>query len=131
MDDYTIIAPPFSLKFQEMSKQELKDYNEWFHAQIPERLLILERAVHGTPGFEKWEMDKTPESLDMLGKWFAMQVETRERTEEEMAEVRAQIIDRFKGILDIDTWELTNRTFSLAIDIGMYISQVFLQNIPP
>ena len=32
--------------------------------------------------------------------------------------------------MDVPNEELTNRTFSLAMDIGMFLSQVFLENYP-
>jgi hypothetical protein len=129
MSIYKIIEPPFTLKFDEMSKQELKDYNAWFLNQIPERIAILEKAVRSTVGFADWRVDYSPESLDKLGAWFFERAEKRKRTKEEMESIYENIPDRLKDI-EIDDWELTNRTFSIAIDIGMYLSQVFLKNIP-
>jgi hypothetical protein len=129
MDEYSIIAPPFTLKFREMIKKELEDYNRWFLSQILERIVILEKAVQSTQGFEDWKADYRPESLDKLGEWFAGQVTKRRRTEEETKEIYAKAPDWFKAV-EISDWELTNRTFSIAIDIGMYVSQVFLKSNP-
>lgn len=129
MSKYKIIDPPFTLKFKEMSKRELEDYNKWFIEQIPERLRILTRAVKDTPGFEDWEPDYLPESLDKLGEWFAGQVETRKRAEKETEALYANVSAQFKEVR-FDDWDLTNKTFSIAIDVGMYLSQVFLKNIP-
>jgi hypothetical protein len=123
---YKIIQPPFTLKFREMSKTELKDYFRWFLDSIPERINELANAVSQTPGFETWQPDYTPASLDMLGEWLAAQVEMRGRTEEELQEVK----NRSPYPIDTSEKELTNRTFSLAMDTGMYLSQVFLQNHP-
>ena len=123
---YQIIQPPFTLKFQEMPKQELKDYFAWFQSVVPDRLNILTRSVQQTPGFEAWQPDFTPASLDLLGNWFATQVETRSRTEGEIQEIE----DRLLFPIEVPDKELTNRTFSLAMDIGMYLSQVFLKNHP-
>lgn len=121
---YETIQPPFTLKFREMSKKELKDYFAWFQGILPQRLNELTKAVKETPGFEEWEANFTPASLDRLGEWFASQVETRPRTKEEIEE----IVGRSPYPVDISNEELTNRTFSLAMDIGMYLSQVFLKN---
>jgi hypothetical protein len=107
-----------------MSKKELKDYFQWFMDIMPQRLDELTNAVKQTPGFETWEADFTPDSLARLGEWFAAQVETRLRTKEEMQEITS----RSTYPIDIPSEELTNRTFSLAMDIGMYMSQVFLKN---
>jgi hypothetical protein len=123
---YKIIQPPFTLKFREMSKTELKDYFQWFVDAIPVRLNELANAVRQTSGFETWQPDFTPASLDALGDWFSTQVETRRRTDDELREIGS----RSPYPIDIPREELTNRTFSLAMDIGMYLSQVFLRNHP-
>ena len=130
MYQYPIIAPPFTLEFREMSKKELKAYCNWFIDQIPLRVAILERTVKNTPGFEDWEMNYLPTSLDKLGEWFALQAEKRERTEDEIQEAYNKLSGPFKDIHMISKWELTNKTYSIAIDIGMYVSQVFLKTFP-
>lgn len=121
---YSIIQPPFTLKFREMSKQELKDYFKWFFEVLPERLCELTEAVRQSPGFENWRPDGTPDSLNTLGEWFATHVETRPRTPEELSEIAG----RGSFPIEVSRQELTNRTFSLAIDVGMYFSQVLLKN---
>jgi hypothetical protein len=128
MCEYSIIAPPFTLRFKEMSKEELVKYNAWYLAQIPRRIDILTKAVQCTSGYEDWHSDYSPKSLDKLGEWFASNVDIRERTKEEKQEIYAKAPDWFKNI-EISDKDLTNKTFSLAIDIGMYLSQVFLKNI--
>lgn len=123
---YAKIQPPFTLKFREMPKKELKSYFVWFQNIMPQRLEELTNAVKQTPGFDTWRADFTPASLGRLGEWFAEQVETRPRTDDETREIRG----RSSISMEIPEEELTNRTFSLAIDIGMYFSQVFLKNYP-
>jgi hypothetical protein len=109
-----------------MSKKDLKSYFEWYQSMIPIRLDELVRVVKQTEGFEEWQPDFSPASLIGLGDWFAEQVETRKRTQEEIQEIDSHLIFP----IEIDRDELTNRTFSLAIDIGMYLSKVFLINNP-
>ena len=123
---YAIIQPPFTLEFNKMSKKELEAYRIWFHKIMPERLTELTNAVKGTPGYENWKPFLTPESLVVLGRWFEGQVKTRKRTFEEMEEIRSKLTFP----IDISENELTNRTFSLAVDIGMYFAQVILKNVP-
>jgi hypothetical protein len=123
---YTVIHPPFTLKFREMPKKELRRYYEWFMDVLPLRVNELANAVKQTPGFEAWESDCTPTSLDRLGEWFASQVETRNRTQSEFQTIQNRQIFQ----IDVPSEELTNRTFSLAMDIGMYFSQVLLKNHP-
>lgn len=123
---YSAIQPPFTLKLREMPKKELNRYFQWFMDVLPQRVNELAEAVKQTPGFETWQADCTPASLDTLGEWFAGQVETRNRTEEELQAIK----DRLVFQVDISGEELTNRTFSLAMDVGMYFSKVLLKNYP-
>jgi hypothetical protein len=123
---YQIIQPPFTLKFREMPETELGDYFRWFVSVIPERVDELANTVSQTPAYMMWRPDFTPDSLDALGEWFATQVETRKRSEKEIEDIRNSVPYPF----DFSENELTNRTFSLAIDVGIYLSQVFLQNQP-
>jgi hypothetical protein len=123
---YTLIQLPFSIPFREMSKKQLDAYLVWFHQVFPGRTAELAQAVQETPSYESWEPDASLESLDLLGQWFETQVETRRQTAEEIEEIRA----RLTFPIDIPEDQLTNRTFSLAIDIGLYFSQVVLKNLP-
>jgi hypothetical protein len=123
---YKIIQPPFTLKFREMSKQELKSYYIWFFEVMPERINELASAVQSSQGFEAWLPDNTPTSLELLGKWFATQVEIRSRNYEEIESIRASL----SFPINIPDKQLTNKTFSLAMDIGMYLGGVFLSQYP-
>jgi hypothetical protein len=109
-----------------MPKKELQAYKEWFHAVMPERLTVLARAVKSTAGFQNWEPDLSPESLGPLGAWFRDQVETRTRTAKELGEIEF----RLTFPIDIPNEELTNQTFSLALDVGMYFGQTIVKNLP-
>lgn len=126
LEAYKTIQPPFTLKFREMSKPELKEYFKWFVEMIPERIEELSGAVQQTPGYEAWKPDRTPDSLNALGQWLSEHVETRQRTLEEISE----IANRLAFPIDVPKIELTNKSFSLAMDAGMYISQVFLAKHP-
>ena len=124
--DYPIIQPPFPLELRERSKKELEVYRAWFHQVSSERVAELTRAVRNTPGNEEWEPNATRDSLEPLGRWFEGQVETRKKTREEIEETRSKLTFP----VEIPEEELTNRTFSLAMDIGMYFGQVILKNLP-
>jgi hypothetical protein len=123
---YDTLRPPFTLNLREMPESELKRYFQWFLKVLPEREKELAETVRETPGFEAWRPDCTPDSLDTLGGWFAGQVETRNRTPEEIQRMQGGQTFSFA----IANEELTERTFSLAMDIGMYFSQVMLKNHP-
>ena len=123
---YAVIQPPFSLTLFEMPKKELKAYRQWFFDVMESRVAELVKAVNETPRFKSWQADYTPESLEQLGEWFARQAETRPRTFEELQHLEGQL----KFPIEVSKQELTNRTFSLAMDIGMYLGQVFKKNHP-
>lgn len=123
---YSTIQPPFTLRFREMPKKVLDAYRTWFHEVIPQRLAELTKAVRNTAGYESWEPDFRPESLDMLGQWFEGQVATRKKSTEEVEETRSNLTFP----VEIPEDELTNRSLSLAMDIGMYLAQVILKNLP-
>jgi hypothetical protein len=42
---YSIIQPPFTLKFEQMPKGDLVACREWFHTVKPARIVELTRAV--------------------------------------------------------------------------------------
>jgi hypothetical protein len=64
--------------------------------------------------------------LNALGDWFASQVETRPRTDSELAEIKAGSEFGIGGSKS----ELTNRTLSLAMDVGMYLGEVMTARHP-
>lgn len=123
---YRTIQPPVTLEFRTMPKDELRAYYRWFLEHTPERVAELRKAVNETAGYESWRADGTPASLDVLGTWFVAEVETRDRTEKELDEIKADL----PYPIAVSPSELTNRTFSLAMDIGMYLSQVLMKNVP-
>ena len=123
---YQVISPPCSLNFVGLSKQELKKYNEWFIAELPNRIAILESCVKASSGYESWIADFGPASLVTLGDWFASQVTTRDRTQTELRAIEA----RLKFPIDVSTEELSDETVSKAIDVGMYFGAVLLKNHP-
>lgn len=123
---YAIIQPPFELKFREMSRSDLLAYQNWFHSVMSARTLELTMAVKATPGFESWVPDFLPDSLSLLSKWFHCEVKTRSRTAAETTEIES----RLTFPIDVPYDELTNRTFSLAFDIGMYFGQVVVRTLP-
>jgi len=123
---YDNIQPPFTLKFWDMSKSELREYFKWFMNVLPSRIAELARAVTETPGLEHWKPNNTADSLNSLGDWFATQVATRKRTAEELEAIN----NAPPFPIEASDRELTIRTFSLAMDVGMYFSQVMLANHP-
>lgn len=121
---YQLINPPCPLNFVGLSKQDLKKYNEWFIAELPARVAILESCVKASVGYERWIADFDPASLVSLGDWFASQVKTRERTQSDLGAIEA----RLTFPIDVSHEELTDETVSKAIDVGMYLGMLLLKN---
>ena len=127
MTSYTLIAPPTSLRFREMEPKELERYFAWFLASIPERIEVLSTHVRSSEPFSSWIPDRSPESLGALGEWFTHTVTLRQRTTEEIQGIYAKGPDWFTQV-EVPGEELTEETFSLAMDIGMYLGEILRQS---
>lgn len=123
---YKVVQPPFTLQFTEMTKPELRQYFAWFLKVMPERLQILGQAVSTTPGFTNLILDGSIESLSGLGEWFSVVAHERARTTDEISEIKS----RSAFPIPVPATELSNQTFSIALDIGMYFSQLMLDKHP-
>ena len=88
----------------------------------------LTALVRASPGFQIWRPDYSPLSLESLGDWYAGQVETRLRTQEEINHIADA--QKFPALLSISERTLSERTLSLSIDVGMYFGQVMIKNHP-
>lgn len=123
---YNIVQPSFSLEFREMSDVALQAYFEWFLEQIPLRLRIVEASVKESPGFECWTANFSPGSLKPLGEWYAAQLQFWPRTRREVYEIRR----RLSFPVPLSNREPANKTFSVAVDIAVYFSEVLRRNFP-
>jgi hypothetical protein len=123
---YSIIQPPFTLKFREMSFDELKEYRKWFLENMSSRLLELQRVMSATVDYKTWKADFSVGSIEMLGMFLARQVETRPRTSEEVDRIKEKTPFHF----DASEEELTIRTFSLAMDAGIYMGETLRHHYP-
>jgi hypothetical protein len=121
---YSLAEPPLRSSFDAATKEELRAYAKWFRDVMPDRLRILENAVASTPGFTEWEATTGPGTLPLLGRWCLTKVSTRKRTQGEMKVLR-RAFD-----IDHSEEELTDETISIATDVGMYLGQVVIANLP-
>jgi hypothetical protein len=123
---YNVIKPPFTLQFSEMSEEELRRYFRWFLDIIPKRLEELRKAVNSTPGFDEWQADGSVGSISRLADWFVRQVEKRPRTPDEVEQIKEA--SRFP--FPVPGWDLSTRTFSLAMDVGIYFAVALKKKYP-
>lgn len=115
---------PIDFIFNDKSKNELIQYAKWFDTNKEQRLKQLIEAVRTTKGFESWEADFTPTSLKRLGSWVKKHIKT-EKISEELYKQKRLSIPKYISISD---WDLTNETYSILIDTGIYLGEVFIKN---
>ena len=110
--------------FSGKSNDELKLYSQWFGDHKDQRLNYLTKAVRSSNGFENWQPDFTPDSLKKLGDWLYQNVETEKFSEKDYKAKRKAVPD----YISINDWDLTIKTRSLLVDVGIYFGEVFIKN---
>lgn len=126
--EYQPIRPPQLVSFRDMDIKQASEYFSWFISQIPIRVTELTKYVQSALEYEKWEADFTPESLDLLGKWFCEHVKTRQRSSEDIETIYANSPEWFRNIQIPDN-DLSQVTVSISFDVGVYLSQVITTNV--
>lgn len=106
------------------SKKELKEHFNAFLRFIPERVKELAALVNQSAGFERWKPDCTAESLEHLGDWLESQIDTRPRSQDELERIRSA--SEFP--VEVSGRALTKHSLSLAMDVGIYLSEVLVCN---
>lgn len=114
---------PIDFEFSTKTKDDLKLYGVWFEENKDKRLTCLEEVVRSTHGFENWNLDFTSDSLKVLGKWFRDNLEKTKLSEEEYKLKRSKTPD----YIEIDDWDLSIKTRSLIVDIGIYFGEIFIK----
>ena len=80
---------------------------------------LTDRSVIQFPGFMRRTPRPSALNTALAGRWFATQVGVRLRTLEEMKALRKKSLP---GV-EVPDQELTDRTFSLAFDPGVYFGE--------
>ena len=125
--NYNIIDNlPFGYDFSKHSIKELRQYRTWFFDTKQSRLDELNALICRTPGYADWKMDYSEESLFQLGEFLKHVVEIRPLS----PEVYKQRRESTSYYIDVSDWELTPRTISILIDLGMYVGDVLIKNHP-
>lgn len=125
--NYNVIDDlPIDYEFSTKSKKELKLYKDWFLGNKEKRISELSQAVNSTKGFENWSSDFTSDSLKELGIWLKQNVEIEKIPEIEYKKKRLETPD----YIELNDWDLTIKTRSLLVDVGIYIGEVFIHTYP-
>ncbi len=123
--DYKIIVLPFDKKINDLTEREAKDFFNWFLNITPKRLNILKETIRKYDKRIAVKLNYSPNSLLYLGTWFSKNVKARKRTKQEIKREQATLV-QFPGVKAED-WTLTEETFSLCFDVGIYFASIFLK----
>lgn len=115
---------PIDYSFNTKSREVLKLYNLWFDENKKYRLNELESLIISTVGYESWKADFSKDSLLILGRWLKENVEIEKLSEKEYVEKKSNI----PSYIDFEDWDLTIKTRSILIDVGIYFGEVFIKN---
>lgn len=134
--EYNLIKPPIMKSAHEMTRKEADIYFRWYIDQIPERITGLQRAVRSTEGdahFQDWEADLTPDSLLVLGQWFAGNTYTAPPSEEfkrKRLENLEKIPEKYRSMFSMPEFVFVDLTYSLICDLGMYLGETIRKRFP-
>lgn len=128
--EYEMLVLPIKKPFRSLNNDEAHVYFNWFMQRIPPRRTVLENAVRtsGNLDHHLWEANLTINSLDFLGRWFSENAELYTYSDNEKAEIFGDLDARKKAVVMTDT-TLTESTFSIATDVGMYLGEVLRTNL--
>jgi len=129
---YKLFSPPSLRPFSQMTREEAIAYYQWFVTQIPSRLNILEQAVQSSAAhiYHKWNANRTATSLELLGEWFLQNVTVRMLSEDEIQERLEAIPLQFRLSIPAQNWVLDENSYSIAVDIGIYLGEILRVNYP-
>lgn len=112
---------PYGFDFQNQDGWQLRAHSKWFFENKDHRLSELQNVYHAFCGEY---LDFSPESLKGLSNFFSKAIDTEKLSEEEYAAKRAKVPDD----IPIDDYDLTIRSRSLIVDVGIYMGEVMIRN---
>ena len=124
--EFTIAYTPVTDSFFSMNSKELNSFYDLFMLNKPYCLDELIQAVWHTPGYESWNADFSPESLDGVAEWLASRI----YKEQLSSTVNETGNDSIAGTADLNTPVLSEEAMSLAVLVGMYYGEVAVRNNP-
>jgi len=123
---YTLNPLNAQLNYVDTPKQELREFFGRFQSGLIARTQILADFVRTDERFASWTPDLTAASLEPLGAWFMSNVQTRPCTEAEMFAMASKLA----YASEVSKSTLTDQTYSIAADIGIYFARVLMRLHP-
>ena len=125
--NYPLMEMPFKItSFELLTKKQAEQYFQWFLEVKESRMQQLEDFISQSGG--SISLDKTPESLVGLWKWFEDRIEWEDKTEKEIADESSSIPEQFRDVVPVSTKKLSVQTLVLAMDISIYWGETLIAN---
>ncbi|MCR6545559.1 hypothetical protein NVS47_08550 [Dehalobacterium formicoaceticum] len=123
---YKMMEPPFEMNdFELMNKKEAKQHFDWYVAQIPERIVMLQEYL-SIIAEKEIHLDYGVDSLRTVWELFETEIKlvpkSKEEIEKELKETPDWILD------EIELTNLSQETLIVAMDIAIYFAEVFVKN---
>lgn len=127
--NYPLMTPTFEMKpFEEMTKKEAQIHFNWYLSEVPKRIELLSNAFLETGGGTSGDLDFSQKSLMNLWSWFIPRITTITKSDDEIASELKVAPEWFKEKIIENNKKLSIGTLSLAMDIAIYLAEVFIKN---
>ena len=124
MNEYKIIDNlPFGFDFHNRSRKELMIYSEWFYQNKEQRMFELNRAIQQFTG-KMWQQDYSINSLAELNLFLLNSIKSENLSKQELEEKKKRV----PTYITIQDWDLTVKSRSLLVDVGIYWGEVIIYN---
>lgn len=124
--EFTTAYTPVTDIFSSMNSKELQGFYERFMLNKPYCLDELIQAVWQTKGYENWNADFSPDSIDVLADWLVSRIHKKPTP----STVNETETDPVVCPADVSTPVLSEEEMSLAVLVGMYYGEVAIRNNP-
>ena len=120
-----MMIPPFEHDgFENLKKDEAKEYFEWYVNQVEYRIEVLKNCVLSES--EGVMFDYTPDSLVALWSWYEKKIKIVNKTKEEIE----QEMSRYPNWMhnEISNTKISVDTLKYGMDIAIYFAEVIIRN---
>ena len=123
--EYELMTPPFKCKeFDDMNKNDAKEYFDWYISQIGHRISVLKEYAHSENG--DIIFDYTPESLIPLWDWYEQKIKLIKKSTKELEEEYKKYP---KWVHDsLSHKKISMDTLKIGMDIAIYFAEVVVRS---
>ncbi|MBQ7646073.1 MAG: hypothetical protein IJS94_02275 [Clostridia bacterium] len=124
---YEITVPPIDKPFEQFTKEEAKEYFDWYISHIEERIDCLKK-------FSGVDLDYSMDSLVTIWSWFINNTKLRSTSEIKLLLIRIKLMLMLESNYIIETvlrersWYFSLETEYIIKDIAVYFGEVCIKN---